>query len=157
MSDHFKERYFEIHTEAKLPYSMPKMMNYSNMAMVWAKIVLHTDINWLIIYGKNINCLSRDIQTIPTNWIGPSDCWPWWSNRTSNDIGYDAPTITGPHKRPSHGSDYNPYHTVGSNLPQTFITAHKGGSHGYDYNPYHTIGNDPLQHLVLRMGPKPWL
>jgi hypothetical protein len=34
MSDHFRQRCFEIHATAGLPCSKPKMMNYSNMAMV---------------------------------------------------------------------------------------------------------------------------
>jgi hypothetical protein len=44
-SDHFRQRYFEIHAAAGLPCSKPKMMNYSNMAMVWAEIVLHKDVD----------------------------------------------------------------------------------------------------------------
>jgi hypothetical protein len=144
MSDHFRQRYFEIHTTAQLTCSKPKMMNYLNMAMVWAKIVLHKDMGWGTIYRKNVNCLSRDIWMIPTNWIGSSNYWPWWSNQTSNDINYGVPTIIGPHKRPSHGYGYNPYHTIGNDLSQTFSMAHEEGSHGYDYNPYYTFRNDPL-------------
>jgi hypothetical protein len=45
MSDHFMQWYFEIHAAAGLPYSKPKIMNYSNMAMVWAEIVLHKDVD----------------------------------------------------------------------------------------------------------------
>jgi hypothetical protein len=88
MSDHFKQRYFEIHTAAGLPYSKLKMMNYSNMAMVWAEIVLHKDVDWRTIYGRNVSGLNRDLWMIPTNWIGPSDCWPRWSNRISNSGSY---------------------------------------------------------------------
>jgi hypothetical protein len=88
---------------------------------------------------------------IPTNWIGPSDCWPRWSNRISNSGSYGDPAIIGPHEHPSHGEEYNPYQIVASDPPQTFSTAHEGGSHGYDYNPYHSIGNDPPQHLVFHM------
>jgi hypothetical protein len=72
MNDHFRERYFEIHTAARLPYSKPKIMNYSNMAMLWAKIVLHKDVDWRIVYRTNVNHLSWNIWMIPTNWVGPS-------------------------------------------------------------------------------------
>jgi hypothetical protein len=43
------------------------MMNYSNMAMVWAKIVLHKDVDWRIVYGRNVSHLNRDLWMIPTN------------------------------------------------------------------------------------------
>ena len=76
MSDHFKQWYFEIHATAGLPYSKPKIMNYSNMAMVWAEIVLYKDVEWRTLYGRNVRCLNRGLWMIPTNWIGPIDCWP---------------------------------------------------------------------------------
>jgi hypothetical protein len=60
------------------------MMNYSKMAMVWAEIVLHKDVDWRTVYGRNVSGLNWDLWMIPTNWIGPSDCWPRWSNRMSN-------------------------------------------------------------------------
>jgi hypothetical protein len=148
-SDHFRQRYFEIYTTAGLPCSKLKMMNYSNMAMVWAEIVLHKDVDWHTVYGRNVSGLNRDLWMIPTNWIGPSDCWPQWSNRISNSGSYGAPAITRPHKHPSHGEEYNPYRTVTNDPPQTFSTTHEGGSHGYDYNPYHSIGNDPPQHSMF--------
>jgi hypothetical protein len=113
------------------------------MAMVWAEIVVHKDVDWRTVYGRNVSHLNRDLWMIPTKWIGPSDCWPRWSNRISNNGSYGAPTITGPHKHLSHGEEYNPYRTVANDPPQTFSTAHEGGSHGYDYNPYHSVGNDP--------------
>ena len=50
--DHFRQQYFEIHTAARLPCSKPKMMNYSNMAMVWAKIVLHKDMTGTLYMEK---------------------------------------------------------------------------------------------------------
>jgi hypothetical protein len=142
-SDHFRQRYFEIHTAAGLPCSKPKMMNYSNMAMVWAKILLHKDVDWRSVYGRNVSGLNRDLWMIPTNWIGPSDCWPRWSNWISNSGSYSAPTITRSHKPPSHGEEYNSYRTVANDPPQTFSRTLEEESHGYDYNPYHSVGNDP--------------
>jgi hypothetical protein len=38
------ERYFKIHNTANLPYSKLQIMNYSNMVMVWAEIVLYKDV-----------------------------------------------------------------------------------------------------------------
>jgi hypothetical protein len=87
--------------------------------------------------------LNWDLWMIPTNWIGPSDCWPQWSNRISNSGSYGAPAITRPHEHPSHGEEYNPYRIDANDPPQTFSTTHEGGSHGYDYNPYHNVGNNP--------------
>ena len=145
VSDHFRTRYWEVHNAAGLPTSKPKIMNYSNMAMVWAEIVLHKDVDWTTIYGKNVNRLNRNLRMIPTNWSGPSDCMPAWSNRTSHTSSYDAPAITEPHEHRSHGDheEYNPYQNIANNPPQTFGRTPAGGSHGYDYNPYHSVGNTP--------------
>jgi hypothetical protein len=142
MSDHFRQRYFEIHAAAIFPYSKPKMMNYSNT--VWTEIIMHKDVDWRTVYGRNVSRLNRGLWMIPTNWIRPNDCWPQWSNRISNGGSYGAPAITGPHEHPSHGEEYNPYRTVANDPTQKFSTVHEGGSHGYDYNPYHSVGNDPL-------------
>ena len=144
-SDHFRQRYFEIHAAAGLPNSKPKMMNYSNMAMVWAEIVLHKDVDWTTVYGKNVSRLNRDLRMIPTNWIGPSDCLPQWSNRRSDSGSYDTPPITRPHEHRSHGDheEYNPYQTDANNPPQTFGRPDEGGSHGFYSNPYHSVGNTP--------------
>ena len=91
---------------------------------------------------------------IPTNWVGPSEFWPRWSNWMTKDISYGAPILTGPHKCPSHGYDYNPYHTIGNDPPQTFNMAPEGGSHWYDYSPYHTTRNvPPLIFSAVHGGP----
>jgi hypothetical protein len=74
------KQYFEIHNATNLPYSKPQIMNYSNMAMVWAKIVLHKDVDWLTTYGKDVCRLDQIRQMIPTNWDRQSNCWPRWSN-----------------------------------------------------------------------------
>jgi hypothetical protein len=107
---------------------------------------------------KNVNDINWIEWMIPINWLRPSDCWPRWSNQWSDDIGYGTPTFTGPQKRPSHGYNYNPYHTVGNDLPSTFSIAHEGPSHGYDYNPYNTIGNVLLPTFTMVYKTiKPWL
>jgi hypothetical protein len=129
MSDHFRQRYFEIHAAAGLPYFKPKMMKYSNMAMVCAEIVLHKDVDWHTVYGRNVSGLNWDLWMIPTNWIRPSDCQPWWWNRMPNSGSYGALAITGLYEHPSHGEEYNPYRTVANDPPQTFSTTHEGGSH----------------------------
>jgi hypothetical protein len=92
MYDHFRQPYFEIHAVGRLPCSKPKMMNYSNMAMVWAEIMLYKEVDWCTIYRRNMNRLNWGLWMIvgllimgpsdcwlmddPTNWMGPSDCWP---------------------------------------------------------------------------------
>ena len=119
-------------------------MNYSNMAMVWAEIMLHMDVDQCTIYEKNVDILNRTLQMIPTNWLGPSDCWLQWSNQQSNNIGYGAPTFNGPYKRPSCAYNYNPYHTIGNNPLPAFAMAREGPNHGYDYNPYNIVGSVPL-------------
>jgi hypothetical protein len=45
MSDHFRKRYFKIHDGVDLSNFKPQIMNYSNMAMVWAEIMLHMDVD----------------------------------------------------------------------------------------------------------------
>jgi hypothetical protein len=119
--------------------------------MVWAEIVLYKDVDWRTVYGRNVSGLNRDLWMIPTNWIGPSDCWPRWSNRISNSGSYDAPAITGPYKHPSHGDEYNPYRTVANDLPQTFSTTHEGEA--MDMITIHTtaLGTTPPQHSVFHM------
>jgi len=83
-SDHFRQRYYEVHDAVGLPNSKPTIMNYSTMAMVWAEIVLHKDVDWRTVYGRNVDRLNRSQHMIPTNWMGPSDCVPQWSNRRAN-------------------------------------------------------------------------
>jgi hypothetical protein len=43
--DHFRKRYFKIHDGVDLSNFKPQIMNYSNMAMVWAEIMLHMDVD----------------------------------------------------------------------------------------------------------------
>jgi hypothetical protein len=130
---------------AGLPCSKPKMMNYSNMAMVWAEIVLHKDVDWRTVYERNVNRLNRGLWIIPTNWMGPSDCWPRWSNRMSNSNGYGALIITRPHEHPRHGLEYNLHQTVGHPLA-TFSVVHRGPSHGYEY----TLVGNPCWNNMLK-------
>jgi hypothetical protein len=127
-------------------------MNYSNMAMVWAEIVLHKDVDWRTVYGRNVSHLNRDLWMIPTNWIGPSDCWPQWLNRISNSGNYSAPTITGPHEHRSHGEEYNPYRTVANHPFRHSVGRMKGEAK--DMITIHTtvLGTTPPQHSVFRMG-----
>ena len=90
LSKHFVHRYEEVTRSAELRDSKPNVMNYSNMAMVWAEIVLHKDVDWRTIYGKNVHQLHRTDAVIYTSWIGISDCMPEWSNR--GQLGY-APVV----------------------------------------------------------------
>ena len=144
-SAHFKMRYREVHDAVGLPNSKKNIMNYSTMAMVWAEIVLHKDVDWRTVIGKNVSQLNRTFKVIPTAWNGPSDCMPEWSNRRANTGRYDAPAIAQPHEHRSHGDheEYNPYRAADNNPPQTFGTTHDGGSRGYDYNPHHSVESNP--------------
>jgi hypothetical protein len=92
-------------------------MSYSNMVMVWAQIVLHKDVDWHTIYKKNVHDLNQMQRMNPTNWDKQSDCWPRWSNRWSDNIGYNAPKFSGAQEGPSHGYLYNPYHSFGNISP----------------------------------------
>jgi hypothetical protein len=67
-SDHFRQWYYEVHDAVGLPNSKPTIMNYSTMAMVWAEIVLHKDVDWRTVYGRNVDRLNRSQHMIPTNW-----------------------------------------------------------------------------------------
>lgn len=81
-SEHFKRRYEEIWASCNLGPSKPNIMNYSTMAMVWAEIVLQKDVDWRTVIGKDKKSkLTCDKAVIDTNWVGPSDCMPSWSNR----------------------------------------------------------------------------
>lgn len=82
-SDHFSHRYHEITIAVGLKNTRPELMLYSNMAMVWAEIVLHKDIDWTTVMGLNVRQLDRSREFIPTNWMGPSDCYTCYSERTS--------------------------------------------------------------------------
>ena len=90
-SQHFVLRYEEITAAANLPVSKPNVMNYSNMAMIWAEIVLHKEVDWRTIYGRNVDTLNRRDTMIYTNWTGPSDCLPIWSNR--GQFGFPAEVL----------------------------------------------------------------
>lgn len=81
-SEHFKRRYEEIWAACKLGPSKPNIMNYSTMAMIWAEIVLQKDVDWRTVPAKDKKTkLTCDKAVIDTNWVGPSDCMPQWSNR----------------------------------------------------------------------------
>jgi hypothetical protein len=66
-SEHFVRRYEEITSASGLPSSKPNVMNYSNMAMIWAEIVLHKEVDWRTIVGRNVRNLTRKEAIIPTN------------------------------------------------------------------------------------------
>ena len=80
-SEHFMQRYHEVTIAVGVRNLRPEIMLYSNMAMVWAEIVLHKEVDWSTVAGLNVSQLNWSQHFIPTNWTGPSDCWPRWSNR----------------------------------------------------------------------------
>lgn len=146
-SDHFRERYYEVHNAVGLPNSKPTMMNYSTMAMVWAEIVLHKDVDWRTVYGRNVETLNRSQHMIPTNWSGPSDCMPLWSNRRSNEttsVVDDVDTSQWEVRQRNvenypvtfgapHSEEFHNYHET----PTPRVRGEQGRSrHGYDDNEY---------------------
>ena len=58
-SAHFLHRYHEVTIAVGVRNSRPKIMLYSNMAMVWAEIVLHKDVDWSTMAGLNVSLLDR--------------------------------------------------------------------------------------------------
>lgn len=96
-SDHFKIRYNEIFEAAQIQNSRPHIMLYSNMAMVWAEIVLHKRVDWRTISGLRTDRMNRESMDLDTAWIGHSDCPPLHiSNRRSpptHDAGIQTPAI----------------------------------------------------------------
>jgi len=56
-------------------------MNYLNKAIIWAEIVLHKEVDWRTLAGRNVTNLNRKDAMIDTNWTRPSNCMPEWSNR----------------------------------------------------------------------------
>jgi len=43
--------------------------------------VLHKDVDWRTAQGRNVDNYNRTDAVIDTQWTGPSDCMPEWSNR----------------------------------------------------------------------------
>ena len=83
-SNHFKIRYNEVFRAARIQNSRPHIMLYSNMAMVWAEIVLHKRVDWTTVSGLRTDRMNRDSMDLVTDWSGHSDCPPLHiSNRRS--------------------------------------------------------------------------
>ena len=105
-------------------------MLHSNMAMVWAEIVLHKDVDWSTVAGLNVSLLDRSQHFIPTTWDRPSDCWPRWSNRRygENRGAQEQERRTPPrnYEGPMY-NDYNYGNDMGS-ASQSF-----GGGSGTEY------------------------
>ena len=105
-------------------------MLYSNMAMVWAEIVLHKDVDWSTVASLNVSLLDRSQHFIPTTWDRPSDCWPRWSNRRYGENRGAQEQERQTPQRNYEGPMYNDYNygnDVGS-APQSF-----GGGSGTEY------------------------
>lgn len=84
-SRHIVVRYEEVCSAAGIPNYKPMEMNQTNLAMVYAEIVLQKEIDWTTIFAKDVRFKNRTNEFIPTSWHGASDALPEWSNRTSND------------------------------------------------------------------------
>ena len=116
-SQHFVRRYEEITSAGSLPVSKPNVMNYSNMAMIWAEIVLHKEVDWRTLAGRNVTNLTREHTMIDTNWVGPSDCLPMWSNRGQ----FGFPEVVLPDAEDDSSDDNDVHHAP---APVTFGERH---------------------------------
>lgn len=152
LSSHFTHRYHEVTIAVGVRNARPEIMLYSNMAMVWAEIVLHKDVDWRTVAGRNVSLLDRTNHFIPTSWNGPSDCWPRWSNRRSTD--HLAPT-----PRRVHVNEVPDVQNYGGHLgtfndgyaaPVTF-GAGSGGFH-YGNEQYNPVNTTPHQYMPPHVG-----
>src|SRR5579875_663169 len=112
LSNHFRQRYHEVTIEVGVQNSRPEIMLYSNMAMVWAEIVLHKDVDWSTVAGLNVRFLNRTKTFIDTKWVGPSDCMALWSNRRApdNDRSRSPPSYRGaPQRSANNNRDNSPW------------------------------------------------
>lgn len=141
-SAHFRHRYHEVTIAVGVRNSRPEIMLYSNMAMVWAEIVLHKDVDWRTVAGRNVSLLDRSQPFIPTTWNQASDCWPRWSNRRSAQNSYAQEQRRTP-PREYEGHYYNDY-SYGNDMGFAPISFGGGsGSHYHVGGQYGTITNIP--------------
>lgn len=101
-------------------------MLYSNMAMVWAEIVLHKNIDWSTVLGLNVSQLDRTREFIPTTWTGPSDCHTCYSERT---VDMDAQLEQDATPKGYGGITQDTYNDSGP-APLSFGTGSEGYYHG---------------------------
>lgn len=141
-SAHFLHRYHEVTIAVGVRNARPEIMLYSNMAMVWAEIVLHKDVDWRTVAGRNVSRMDRSQHFIPTTWNQLSDCWPRWSNRSSMDNfdGRRQEQHTPPRQHDHH--NYNDYN-YGNNMNPTPVSFGGGGSDYYGGDQFGTTANIP--------------
>ena len=65
-SEHFKQRYIQVHRVLGIKSAKWNVMNYNVMAMVWAEIVLHKDVDWRTAQGRNVDNYDRTNAVIDT-------------------------------------------------------------------------------------------
>jgi hypothetical protein len=141
-SSHFLHRYHEVTAAVGVRNSRPEIMLYSNMAMVWAEIVLHKDVDWRTVAGRNVSLLDRSQHFIPTTWNDLSDCWPRWSNRRCGD-NPETHQQRRTHPREDEGHNYNDYNH-GNDMGGAPISFGGGsGGHNYGGGQCGTITNTP--------------
>lgn len=143
-SNHFLHRYHEVTIAVGVRNSRPEIMLYSNMAMVWAEIVLHKDVDWRTVAGLNVSLMDRSKHFIPTTWNQASDCWPRWSNRSSNDyLGGRHQQRSPPREYGSH--NYNNYSNYGNDMNPAPVAfgGQGGGYYHYGDAQYDTRSNTP--------------
>ncbi len=125
-SDHFAHRYHEVTIAVGIKNTRPELMLYSTMAMVWAEIVLHKDIDWTTVIGLNVHLLDRSNRFIQTNWMGPSDCYTTYSERSAD---MDAQLQQHGTPRAYGGTNHDTNHED-RHAPVSFGTRSEGYYHG---------------------------
>ena len=141
-SRHFRLRYHEITVAAGVRNSRPGIMLYSNMAMVWAEIVLHKVIDWRTVAGLNVSQMNRSAEIIPTDWEGPSDCIPHISNRGAPQVGnLAAPTFANPTN--VGGNQYGDRHGRNQYADYHDQAPDRGAYNRYDDHYAHSYDNIP--------------
>ena len=141
-SEHFRRRYHEITVATNVQNQRPHIMLVSNMAMVWAEIVLHKRLDWRTTAGLRTWRMHSVLMDVRTAWIGDSDCPPLHiSNRRSppiQNIGIQtlaiAPNVEDQQRLPSQDDYEAPTY---NNIP-----GNRGGHYGQEYEPtnFHESG-----------------
>lgn len=134
LSEHFCHRYHEVTIAVGVQNSRPCYMSYSTMAMVWAEIVLHKQVDWRTIYAQHTDELDRSQEFIPTNWNRPSDCYPLFSERKA----------TGRSNFGAHQDPHRPGYGGHNRPPPIDIPGARYGGHTYQNEEYSPPDQAPV-------------
>jgi len=71
---YFVKQYEEILVASNLPGTKTNIINYSTMAIVWVKIVLHKERDWYTVARRNVENVIHYHAMVDINWLGQSNC-----------------------------------------------------------------------------------